>query len=316
MKIFQAGVPRSGNLWIYRTIQKMLEATSTPNPSLAKVFRESIARTGYIDPERTFVHDVISIKPEGVFWEPTHQSKFLIHHFDNYLVACTHLWTHQPFCEERSELFQKFTKIIYIIRDPRDVLISNSKYLFTDRTITLRPREDESEDSQKFIEDGHFKRAHGWIRHVGSYLRVANRFPNMYFVFYERFLEDFDSELDNLSHFLEFELNDEQKATIKDAVSFESMHKEKPLHVRKGAAGQWETVLTAEQIQNIKVVAGPFLEFLGYGADSKLETLPQLPPLELLIPDSIDQMIVESGRERRKLLLERNVETADEDQLP
>lgn len=305
MTIFQAGVPRSGNLWMYRTIQKIFEVTETPPHSIATAFRDSIGWNPYIDREQTFTHDVLSIKPEGVFWEPTHQSAIEIQDIDHFIAASSHIWTHQPFCDERQNIYHKFDKIIYILRDPRDVLISNSKYLFTDRTKSLRPREDQSETSQKFIEEEHFKRVHGWIRHVGSYLKHAFYFKNMHFVFYERLLADFDAEFEGLCSVLDFSLNKEQRHKVKQAVSFQKMHQEKPEHVRKGTSGQWESTLTTKQIENISQVGGPFLQLLGYGVECELNTLPQLPSLSELSPEEINQVIAASGKVRSRLIREQ-----------
>lgn len=311
MSIFQAGVPRSGNLWIYRMIQNMYRVREIQTKSLARDFRENIAKIGYLEPNKTYAHDVLSIKPEGSFWEPTHQSYVQIHDFDQYLASCTHIWTHQPYCEEHSELYPKFDKIINIVRDPRDVLISNSKYLFTERTKGFRPREDEEEDSQKYIEKGHFKRVHGWIRHVGSYLKHYNEL-DMHFVFYERFLANFDEEFEKLRIFLGFDLTQDQILQVKEAVSFKTMHQEKPEHVRKGKSGQWEDSLTEAQIQNIKAVGSPFLQYLGYGVEQKLETLPDLPKTEDIDSELIDSMIKNSGEERSKLVRNRSKSSTNE----
>ncbi|HET59546.1 MAG TPA: hypothetical protein ENN32_04185 [Chloroflexi bacterium] len=274
MIIFQAGVPRSGNLWVYRTIQHMLMDANVPIKSYVSEYREFIAAHNVHDLSQTFTHDVINIKPEGLFWEPSHLSSLHIHDIDAYLQACTHIWSHSQFIDEFFDVYTKFTNIVYILRDPRDVLISNARYLYTEKMQTYRPNQ-HAHNPQEFLEQRHFAVVHNWVRHVGGYLKQYDRL-NMHFIFYENMLADFDTELTALQDFLGFDFSSHDRKIIKDAVSFSTMHAEKPDHVNKGQAGQWLNVLNDDQINAINRVAGPMLALLGYSLTGTQSQLPKL----------------------------------------
>ena len=224
MIILQAGVPRSGNLWGYRTIQHMLIDANVPVNSYVSEYRKFISRHNIHDLNQTFTHDVINIKPEGLFWEPSHLSRLHIHDIDAYLQACTHLWSHSHFIDSFFDVYTKFSHIIYILRDPRDVLISNARYLYTEKMQTYRPNQ-HAQNPQEFIQQRHFAVVHNWVRHVGGYLKHYDRL-NMHFIFYENMLADFDTELAALEDFLRVSLSDHNRQTIKDSVSFSAMHQE------------------------------------------------------------------------------------------
>jgi aryl sulfotransferase len=274
MIILQAGVPRSGNLWVYRTIQHMLIDANVPVKSYAGEYREFIARHNIHDLNQTFTHDVINIKPEGLFWEPSHLSSLHIHDIDAYLKACTHIWSHSHFIDDYFDVYTKFSHIIYILRDPRDVLISNARYLYTEKMQTYRPNQ-HAQNPQEFIEQRHFALVHNWVRHVGGYLKQYDRL-NMHFIFYENMLADFETELATLQDFLGFSLSGQGSQIIKEAVSFSTMHEEKPDHVNKGQAGQWLSVLTDDQNNAINRVAGPMLALLGYSLTGTQSQQPKL----------------------------------------
>jgi aryl sulfotransferase len=274
MIILQAGVPRSGNLWVYRTIQHMLMDGNIPIKSYAAEYRKFIARHSIHDLNQTFTHDVINIKPEGLFWEPSHLSSLHIHDIDAYLQACTHIWSHSHFIDDFFNVYTKFSHIFYILRDPRDVLISNARYLYTEKMQTYRPNQ-HARDPQEFLEQRHFAVVHNWVRHVGGYLKQYDRL-NMHFIFYENMLADFESELAALQNFLGLSLSGQESQIIKEAVSFSTMHEEKPDHVNKGQAGQWLNVLTDDQINAINRVAGPMLALLGYSLTGTQAQLPKL----------------------------------------
>jgi aryl sulfotransferase len=302
MIILQAGVPRSGNLWVYRTIQHMLMDANVPIKSYASEYRKFIAVRNVHDLNQTFTHDVINIKPEGLFWEPSHLSSLHIHDVDAYLQACTHLWSHSHFIDEYFDAYAKFSHIIYILRDPRDVLISNARYLYTEKMKTYRPNQ-HAQNPQEFIQQRHFAVIHNWVRHVGGYLKYYDRL-NMHFIFYENMLADFDTELAALQSFLGLALSDQDTQKIKDAVSFSTMHQEKPDHVNKGQSGQWLQTLTDDQVSAINRVAGPMLSLLGYSITG---TQPQLPKLiqGALSPTDIEYILTKAGKER--LTLNRKV---------
>ncbi|NSW51707.1 MAG: sulfotransferase domain-containing protein [Anaerolineae bacterium] len=262
MVFLQAGIPRSGNLWVYRTIRGLFDVTRTPFHSYVAKYRDFITMSSVHDIDQTFNHDVVQFLDEGIFWDPSHKSTLHIHNFSAYLSENSHLWTHSHFVNAHLDQYKQIDRIVYIIRDPRDVLISNSRYMFSEKMQTYRPTP-HGNTAEEFLQNRHFALVHNWSKHVLSYLKHKDELP-IYFVFYERLLANFDKELRALAKFLGFDPPASQRREIKKMVSFEVMHAEKPEHARAGQAGQWGTILTEEQLHNIHLVSKPVLEFFGY----------------------------------------------------
>jgi hypothetical protein len=194
----------------------------------------------------------------------------------DYANQNTLVWTHSQWVEERSALaFKSFSKNIYIIRDPRDAVISLSHFAFTPYRIlndsaTFR-------DPQDWLDKnlGAFLRR--WASHVTGHLSRRQEF-GIYPVFYERFLAQFDEEFDLLLVYLGIELGDESKQRIRDKVTAKSMKKGAPHHIRKAQAAQWKEVFTEEQKARAYDIVGPLLKQMGYPEAGGGEV--QLPYLE------------------------------------
>lgn len=184
-------------------------------------------------------------------------------------------------------------KVIHIIRDGRDVAISETHHGWNqaeDRggTHRIKPeqlakREAYRKDPQALLEtatgifpEGYLGRsAERWSTRVGNAVKDGPALfgANYAEVKYEDLLEDTPGELERLLKFLGAAAGDPVVKRCVDAASFERLSggrkrgQEAPSFFRKGVAGDWRDVFTEQNRRDFKAAAGELLIELGYEED-------------------------------------------------
>jgi len=291
MTILQAGVPKSGNYWLYSIIKNILASAGNEHRSYiqqhpiqerAKNWQLSFAGQSEMD-FLTIEGGRCYCRLSGVFREE-------ITDINDYIEQCSQVWTHSPLNPLSQSIIPKFDKIIYIIRDPRDVAISYSKFAFTEHKLKNgAPHYEQSPET--YLGNRIEEMTRQWVQHVGGYLKYRNEL-NIYPVFYERLLHSFDSELEGLLTYLKIELSSEEIAKIKHNVAFKTMKQQSPKHLRQGSSGQWQDKLSDRQQQKVVQVAAPMLDLLGYSTTAR--NIPDLP--ENINPEVLNNAIATSER--------------------
>ena len=222
------------------------------------------------------------------------------------LGKCSLVWTHSKLCKSSFELFPKFDRIIYIIRDPRDVLISRANFAFTPYYLKHFPHNEK--DPQSFIENNLEIFMLKWVRHVGAYLKYANYF-GIHIIFFERLLHHFDSEVKNLIEYLGYRFSQTQVDLIKHEVSFETMKANDPEHVRKGRFGNWARILNDRQKQRANTLIKDMLDYLNY----PVEILEEEPfhssdnsPFLPCLPSEMDIRWIERAMQPKQFFLKKS----------
>lgn len=265
MKILQSGAPKCGNFWLYQIIQKTLQRTG--QTSLSHIEQHPIyplAQTWDLNfPDQAKI-DVLEITDLQLSYRISSIFKMPILDLSHYLSKTNHVWTHSPICKRSGELFRQMDKIVYIIRDPRDRAISAAKYYCSDYMLKYFPQEEK--DPSRFLYKNFDRLINEWVWHVWDHLRYSHQYQ-IHVTFYENWLDDFKGELRALMDYLGLRLPEEEKADLEKALSFETLKKTNPNHLRKGKAGDWLDVLTEEQVARAETLAGPLIDFLNYGLD-------------------------------------------------
>ncbi|XP_054555102.1 amine sulfotransferase-like [Talpa occidentalis] len=170
-------------------------------------------------------------------------------------IFCTHL----PYHLVPKGLKNKKAKIIYIYRNPKDILISY--YHFSNWVTAFEP----SENIECFMEKFLNGKVVGslWFDHIRGWYEHRHDF-NILFMMYEEMKKDLRSSVRKISRFVEKELSEEDIDTIVEQSTFETM-KTDPLvndeqvlgpvvptrtegkFLCKGTIGDWKTHLTVEQ---------------------------------------------------------------------
>ncbi len=181
-------------------------------------------------------------------------------------------------------------KVIHIIRDGRDVVVSTMHHRWNqaeDRggTTKITPeqaarREAYHKDPQALLKTGEGIFPEGWLESYAAKWRAnvsktikdgpALLGANYREVRYEDLLEQPEEEVKRLLEFLGADANERAVRRCVSAASFERLAggrkrgQEAASFFRKGIAGDWKNVFTEQEKQDFKAVAGDLLIELGY----------------------------------------------------
>lgn len=264
MNVFQSGIPKSGNSWIYNVVHHALVEgghevknyiTTQPIHELAQSWPEPIPGQASTD--------TIHFRGSKIDYGIGRIFRYPITDWQDYLSKATQIWSHEPYRPLMKDKLKDVSNIVYIVRDPRDASISHSHFVFANHMKWLNINATPNPDA--FMEKRFFYLVRRWAEHVGSWLLAAQD-PglNIHFVFYERLLHDFDNELERLQQFLKLNLSAKQKATVKEETTFKSMKEKYPRHLRKGTDLQWVNTLTPLQKSESVAMVREMLKLLHY----------------------------------------------------
>ncbi|HYO47533.1 MAG TPA: sulfotransferase domain-containing protein [Gemmatimonadota bacterium] len=296
--ILHAGIHKSGNLWLSRILRRIThhagwEHTSwvQQHPIHATAVTWELSYSGQAD------MDFMSIVPDGCYWRISDVYREPLEDVKAYVHQCTHVWCHSPIIPRSLEVLPLFDKIVYLIRDPRDIAVSLSRFVFTPHVRNNWPPHFEK-DPESFLRHALDGELRDWVAHVGGWLSIRPRIP-FHVVFYERLRHDFDAEVQDLVDYLEVDLPDRAVDAIRHEVSFEIMHGSDPDHVRKGRTREWVRALSERQKVHAIRVAGGMLELLGYpfAADAdegSSNDLPRLP--RRIAADLLERAVAQAER--------------------
>ena len=283
MKLLQLGLHKSGNFWLYNILNRAMKAAGQEWLRFGHLHPIYPLYRNWKDlsfPEQPDI-DLVDVTERGyfyciqaVFWER-------IDDLDDFVAKTSHGCTHSNWWDPWTpQLIRKFDKSIYILRDPRDALISFAHFQFMPYLQRYSPTllgRDQAE-----VLAGQMPRwPVEWVEHVAHHL-LAREALGIYFVTYEHLRHDFEREFDRMLEYLELDLPRAVRQEIAEAVHYKTMKKENPGHVRKGETGGWREVLTEDQKRVTRRIAGPMLDLLGYPlGEEATDRLPR-------VPDSID----------------------------
>jgi hypothetical protein len=176
----------------------------------------------------------------------------------------------------------RFKKVIYLVRDPRDVAVSEyyfdlkKRYVAADTTL---------EQFIKLFVAGTSSGYGSWWEHVASWIGPRNGNPNFLVVRYEDLLAEPVVETAKIAEFLGIKADEERLRTAVERSSADRMRKiekqdadkwtgtkntrkEIPF-VRAAKSGGWKESLPSALVEEIEVAWFPLMNFLGYELQSK-----------------------------------------------
>ena len=290
MHILKAGVIKSGNFWLHTILHNIIDYSNFEYKSFIKnqpIYE--LAKTWDINQLKGQISiNCLDITKNAAFYRISNIFRYPVDDMDDYINSSTLVWSHSQMSSNALTIMQKFDKVIYIIRDPRDVSISWSNFVFTYYMQRYYPFliVDET-NAETYLNNNLTTIVFDWMNHVGGYLKHQKDL-NIHFVFYERLLDNFDRELEEILEYLEIELDAKARGEIQEKVSFNQMKKESPDHIIKGKLGQWVDILTDSQKEEVLGMANILLKLLNYPLNNQTDSLPELPdklPENINLPD-------------------------------
>lgn len=274
MKILQIGYPKSGNYWLYKIIQESLDMAGVEQKNYIQQHPiYPIAQEWELSyPEQVDIN-MIDILDKGCFFRISSIFRKRIEDLEEYIDSNTHLWSHSNYCATSEQVFPMLDKIVYIIRDPRDVALSKADFAFTSYMQKHYPTWHES--PSQYLEAEAETIARNWKDHVEEYLRHASR-HDILILFYERLQQCFDEELTALLDYFGLSFSEDQRKQIAFNVSSEQLREESPQHVRKARHYKWIDNMPEEITEEMDSVTESLLQRLGYPLTKSEDKLPSL----------------------------------------
>jgi aryl sulfotransferase len=200
---------------------------------------------------------------------------------DAYVASCRLVWSHSALNDRAIQLLPKFDAVVYVVRDPRDVAISMGSFRFTEYSRAYHVAS-AATSPDEWIDQNLDDLTWHWVKHVARYASVREHL-GIHFVFYERLLADLRAEMRVLADLLELSLPDEQLDELVPELSFRTMQRASPQHLRHGRAALWRDSLGEAALERVDDLAGPMLELFGYPRrdEDGVPAVPALPPDEL-----------------------------------
>ncbi|XP_075952641.1 amine sulfotransferase-like [Anarhichas minor] len=166
--------------------------------------------------------------------------------------------SHLPFQFMPSTLGQKKGKVIYVARNPKDVLVSY--FYFHKVANMLETPTDFDNFFEKFMRGDVF--GSSWFEHIKTWYSHKDDI-NMLFITYEEMIQDLHSAVERIALFLGKELTDEQLADVVKHSTFNNMKNipqanyervpgellshHQGRFMRKGTIGDWKSHFTVAQ---------------------------------------------------------------------
>jgi aryl sulfotransferase len=261
--VLQAGVPRSGNSWLYRILLALYERAGVPWRSyIADHPIQEAAHTWELSLAGQAQINMVDITPDGCYLGVSTVFHERLDDYDDFVRRCLVVWTHSPFDPRASQAFERFGTVLYIVRDVRDVLLSMAHFRHTPYSERVHPRA-ASRNAAEYAELNADDLAWYWTKHVASYLAARSRL-NLEVVFYERLKADPAGSTAALASRLGLDVPPAAVTDALAATDFTAMRATSPQHLRTGTAGRWREELTADQVRRVEEVAGPMMDLLGY----------------------------------------------------
>jgi hypothetical protein len=170
-----------------------------------------------------------------------------------------------------------YKKVVYVVRDPRDVVISQYFYHLKRRYITDGYSMDRF--TSRFV-DGAVCSYGSWGEHVASWVGARRSDPNFLLIRYEDLLRQTTSELARIAKLLRVDASAERLTAAVELSSAERMRKLEKVEgeiwnptrgtrqdisfVRAAKEGQWHTALRNLSVARIETAWGDLIQMLGY----------------------------------------------------
>ncbi|XP_036290335.1 sulfotransferase 2A1-like [Pipistrellus kuhlii] len=168
--------------------------------------------------------------------------------------------SHLPVQFFPTSLFTSKAKVIYIMRNPKDVIISGYHF---HKTLKITKNPSSFDEYFEWFLQGNVPFG-SWFDHVGGWLQMRGK-ENFLFVSYEELHQDIRAGVEKVSRFLGTELKPEELDSVLQHVTFQAMKDNKmsnfslvpDIHIdhstacfmRKGIAGDWKNQLTVAQTE-------------------------------------------------------------------
>lgn len=172
----------------------------------------------------------------------------------------------------------RYPRVIYVVRDPRDVVIS--EYHYQRKTRRINDDYSLAEYVAHFVKGETYDEVGSWGEHVSSWLIPRGHDARFLLVRYEALLDDAAGELARIADFLRISASTDRLAEIVRLSSADRMReleaqqsnasslmrgsRKDVAFVRSAKSGGWRSDLPEPLVEQIESAWGPLMRYLGY----------------------------------------------------
>jgi Sulfotransferase domain len=269
--VLSLGYPKSGNVWLNYLLRSAIEMATgrcrqaiDGNPVAKVMGQEQFGIRGQNKA------DSITIDPSGCVFKIAEVFQWPIDDLAEYASRTNLVLCHSPWHPACAEHYEVFSHRVLILRDPRDVAVSFSRFMFTpfNRLHTPTPYSGPDE----FLKSRFPGIVQSWMEHMIGHLLKGHTDAPPHVVFYEQLVADTVAELTRIVRYLELELSDGEIQRIAMDHQLDRTRSRQPDHVFRGGWGNWLEFLDDGQVRAAGQIAGRAMEALGYPR-SRLEAV-------------------------------------------
>jgi hypothetical protein len=181
----------------------------------------------------------------------------------------------------------RYPRVIYIVRDPRDVVIS--EYHYQRKTRMIPDQYPMEEYVSRFIAGKTAPQVGSWGQNVASWIVTCEGGPDFLLLHYETMLRDTIGQLGRIAEFLGVSASPQRLDQVADLSSVDRMRKLEATQsnasslmknsrkdvafVRAAKSGTWESELSDPLVGQIEAAWGSLMRRLGY--EPRFHTAPE-----------------------------------------
>jgi len=237
------GYPKCGNVWLRALMADLLRAGGVDFRQVMEAHPIAPALEtmdlGIRDQAR---QDQVRFDPLRAYQDIPMVFSWAIPDIHAYAAATSMAHSHSPWQPAIDPFIRAFSHRVLIVRDPRDVAVSWSRWIFTPFNRLHRPTVHPSPDA--LLRSDLPIRAQEWNVHQRSWLEEAPADPTLHLVFYEQLVADTPGELGRMARHLGLDVADNALERVAASHALGEMRKKQPHHslpscAEPAAFGRW-----------------------------------------------------------------------------
>ena len=257
------GYPKCGNVWLRALLADLLRAGGVDfrqimaQHPIAPVLEEM--DLGIRDQAR---QDQVRFDPLRAYQDIPAVFSWAIPDIHAYAAATSMVHSHSPWMRGIDPFIGAFSHRVLIVRDPRDVAISWSRWIFTPFNRLHRPTLHESPEA--LLRSDLPLRVAEWTAHQKGWLEERTPDLSLHLVFYEQLVDDTPRELGRIARYLGLEVSAAALKQVAASHALDEMRKKQPHHIYRGGWGGWLEHLDDRQVYEVQRICGRMMKSLGY----------------------------------------------------
>lgn len=253
MKVLQNGFPKSGNVWLYRIINEVFDASKIERNSFIKNEKiYHVAKDWNLSIPDQIDKDVIDIENGMIYSRISTIYKMPIINPNDFISRTNLAWTHSRHELDSLSIYKKFSHHIYIYRDIRSIVVSMAYFLTFDYgNKFLNPK---VKDPKEYVNKNFYNFLFQWSLNIEALLELINTI-NIHTVCFEDLKRNPKYEIKKIAEFFNLDLTTKQIDKIVFDTSFSEMKKNNSKHLRRGYNNDWINYISSTKsfISNVYV---------------------------------------------------------------